>query len=154
MRLAGYLGAIQTIEQNISFGDGSNVRIDGSAIHNLFLAAWAQAGVFAFVGAMLFWLIFVLKWGQRIIRCGRDRTYWRLNVPCEWVMALPVMPMFYVWLGGDSGNMNPPGWLSIGVFVGLVLTNDLQRTFQSNATKTSRSSEPRRNLVVTKGSSD
>ncbi len=40
-------------------------------------------------------------------------------------MTLPAVSMLTVWSGGDAGNIGYPGWLGLGVFIGLVLRNAL-----------------------------
>ena len=149
-RWKDYGVAIEVIERNILFGDGYyRIRPDGSfAAHNLFISAWAQAGLFAFIFSAWFWLAFMAMWGRLIVLSIFDRAFWQLDLPVDWVMALPMMGMFRLWSSGDGGNLNFSAWLSVGIFAGLVLLNESRRDAAKQTAEPTGAPEPERATVA------
>jgi hypothetical protein len=129
VRLRDYQYGIRHIDQNILFGIGYFEVAPGGyrRPHNLFLGAWTQAGLFAFLASILFVFGFSYIWVKSVAKCLQDGRYWRLPHTSSWVMALPTMAMFRLWSSGDGGNLNFPAWLSLGVFLGLVMANRRQQ---------------------------
>ena len=123
-RLSVYNFAIEQIEAGLWFGSGFLPQKSGIRVHNIFLAAWAQAGIFAFWCALSFWLLLSVRALRVMFSRAATQSQWRLPVGPEWVAALMVMPLFRVLLSGDSGNLNLPEWISIGGFMGLLLLNE------------------------------
>ena len=123
-RLSVYNFAIEQIEAGLWFGSGFLPQKFGINVHNIFLAAWAQAGIFAFWCALSFWLLLSVRALRVMFSRAAAQSQWRLPVGPEWVAALMVMPLFRVLLSGDSGNLNLPEWISIGGFMGLLLLSE------------------------------
>ena len=65
-RVEQYQVALDRIEQHPWMGSGYYL-VDGYPVHNLFLSAWMNAGLGAFLAALAFYLVLVAKW---VSLCG------------------------------------------------------------------------------------
>lgn len=117
-RLGQYQAASGMIDDSPWVGRGSGLTVGDKAIHNLFLAAWAQSGIPGFLLTIGMYLGLLVAW------FNMSRSALKVNVPvasslyAPWLVALPVLPMFRVWIGGDGGNIDPSGWVALAVFFG------------------------------------
>ena len=120
-RLSSYSEAFKVIEQNLVYGVGLGGRIDEKTVHNLFLYAWLQAGVLAFLVIFVAWSYLVFRVLEHLWRLLVDNTWTtRGEITLHaWIAALPIMALMRVWVSG-GGTLNFAAWLSIGVFLGLL----------------------------------
>lgn len=157
-RLQQYAVASTLITDHPWVGQGAGLRVGPSLIHNLFLAAWAQAGIVALFLASSLYVSTLLAWLQWLPR--------GLKVPGRagsfslWISALPVLPLFRVWISGDGGNLDPPGWIALALFFGIashagshcpkapVLSSPFSRGFPARPLYFTHSHRPRKaNLI-------
>jgi len=124
-RIEQYTVAIDRIEQHPWAGSGY-FTIDGYPVHNLFLSAWMNAGIAAFLAALCFYLVLVSRWLSFLWMLIRQPERWVLPLAPEWIAALPICPFFRVWLSGAGGNLFLGEWIAIGLFLGLLMANDLR----------------------------
>ena len=114
--------AFGRIETAIWSGSGY-AEIDGHQVHNLFVAAWMHAGLPAFLLVVTFYLGLVSTWAQFVLGLILRPGGWALDLRAEWIAALPLVPLFRVWLSGDAGHMNYVEWIAVGLFVGALTAN-------------------------------
>ena len=119
--------ALQRIAQHPLTGSGF-YEVGGFQVHNLFLNAWMNAGIAAFLLVVSFYLILVARWLAFVWGLVRHPERWVLPLAPEWVAPLPLLPFFRVWLSGDGGNLFLGEWVAVAAFLGLILANDLKRT--------------------------
>ncbi len=74
-RVEQYQVAMDRIEQHPWMGSGYYL-IDGYPVHNLFLSAWMNAGIAAFLAALAFYLILVAKWVSFVWRLVTQPKRW------------------------------------------------------------------------------
>jgi hypothetical protein len=121
-----YSVALQKIADSPILGSGYQV-VNGYVIHNLFLSAWVNAGILAFLLVLCFYLLLIARWLGFIWALVRRPEDWVLPLAPEWIAPLPLLPLFRVWISGDGGNPFLGEWIALGCFAGLVLANDLRR---------------------------
>lgn len=119
--------ALERIAQHPLTGSGF-YEVGGFQVHNLFLNAWMNAGILAFLLVVSFYLILVGRWVAFVWSLVRHPERWVLPLAPEWVAPLPLLPFFRVWLSGDGGNLFLGEWVAVAAFLGLILANDLKRT--------------------------
>lgn len=119
--------ALERIAQHPLTGSGFH-EVGGYQVHNLFLNAWMNAGIIAFLLVVSFYLILVGRWVAFVWNLVRHPERWVLPLAPEWVAPLPLLPFFRVWLSGDGGNLFLGEWVAVAAFLGLILANDLRRT--------------------------
>lgn len=119
--------AIDRIAQHPLTGSGF-YEVGGYQVHNLFLNAWMNAGILAFLLVASFYLILVGRWVGFIWSLVRYPERWVLPLAPEWVAPLPLLPFFRVWLSGDGGNLFLGEWIAVAAFLGLLMANQLRRT--------------------------
>jgi hypothetical protein len=124
-RLSSYSEAFHVIENNIIFGIGLGEEIDEHTVHNIFLYAWLQAGVFAFLAAFVFWSALFFRVVRHLWQLLMENrwTSERDITLHAWIAAIPIMALLRVWVSG-GGNLNFAAWFSIGVFLGLLYRHD------------------------------
>lgn len=132
-RLNQFFWAAALIDASPIGGSGYMPTPSGRAIHNLFLSAWAYGGLFNFLLILAFYAGILWTWGRWLHVVVSRPDYWSLNLRVEWVAALPVLPLFRVWLSGDAGHLPFSEWVALGVFVGLVIRNDLRASLTAPA---------------------
>ena len=125
-RVEQFSFAIEKISENPIIGSGYQ-EVDGYSIHNIFLSAWMNAGIAAFLLVVSFYLLLIGRWLAFLLRLARDPRHWLLPLAPEWIAPLPILPFFRVWLSGDGGNLFLGEWIAVAAFLGLVLANDLKR---------------------------
>ena len=118
--------ALERIAQHPLTGSGF-YEVGGFQVHNLFLNAWMNAGILAFLLVVSFYLILVGRWVAFVWSLVRHPERWVLPLAPEWVAPLPLLPFFRVWLSGDGGNLFLGEWIAVAAFLGLILANDLKR---------------------------
>lgn len=121
-RLDQYAGAVDLINRHPFTGSGY-MQVDGYYIHNVFLAAWVYAGVFAFILVLFFYLILLVRWSAFIKGLLTRPATWVLPLAPEWIAGLMVMPLFRVWISGEGGVMKFAEWVAVSLFLGCVLAN-------------------------------
>jgi O-antigen ligase len=126
-RVVQFGAAIDRIEAHPITGSGF-YEVAGYTVHNLFLSAWMNAGIFAFLFVVIFYLILIGRWVAFVWTLVRFPERWVLPLAPEWVAPLPLLPFFRVWLSGDGGNLFLGEWIAVAAFLGLILANDLKRT--------------------------
>jgi O-antigen ligase len=125
-RLSQYEGAFSMIEKHPFTGNGY-FEINGYAIHNAFLNAWAYGGFLPFLLVVIFYLVVLMRWMKSIRLVLRIRDYWVSPLAFEWVAALPFLPLFRMWLSGEGGIMKFGEWMAISAFFGCLVANELRR---------------------------
>lgn len=132
-RLDQYQAGLAQIELHPLTGSGY-FEVDGRVIHNLFISAWVQGGLPAFIFAVLFYVGLLGSWLAFIWRAVKRPRSWVLPIAPEWIAALPIMPLFRVWSSGDGGNMYLGEWVAVACFFGCCLANELRsgRVARSN----------------------
>jgi O-antigen ligase len=125
-RVIQFEAAIERIEEHPITGSGF-YEVAGYTVHNLFLSAWMNAGIAAFLLVVTFYLLLVGRWVSFVWTLVRNPERWVLPLAPEWVAPLPLLPFFRVWLSGDGGNLFLGEWLAVAAFLGLILANDLRR---------------------------
>jgi len=128
-RLGQYAWALARIEENPLWGSGLGT-FKGQPVHNLFLGAWMHAGIFAFVLVVFAYLSIVVGWFLFVVRAVTQKGYWVLAVRAEWIAVLPIVPLFRVWISGDSGHPSFVEWTALFAFYGLILTNRIAKADQ------------------------
>lgn len=114
--------ALERAEANFLSGGGF-AELNGQAVHNLFLGALSHAGIVAATSVMAAYLLAVAAWARFVLRVTLQPATWRLGLRVEWVVALPLLPLFRVWVAGDAGHPGFTEWLSLTVFFALVWIN-------------------------------
>ena len=125
-RVVQFEAAIDRIEEHPITGSGF-YEVAGYTVHNLFLSAWMNAGIFAFLFVVSFYVLLVGRWVSFVWNLVRHPERWVLPLAPEWVAPLPLLPFFRVWLSGDGGNLFLGEWIAVAAFLGLILANDLKR---------------------------
>jgi O-antigen ligase len=125
-RIEQYEQAIEQIERSPITGSGY-FEANGHIIHNLFLAAWVHAGIAAFALVLMFYIVLILRWVGIVASVAKRPRRWILPVSFEWIAPLPILPLFRVWLSGDSGSLFFGEWIALAAFFGCVLANELMR---------------------------
>jgi len=128
-RLGQYAWALARIEENPLWGSGLGT-FKGQPVHNLFLGAWMHAGIFAFVLVVFAYLSIVVGWFLFVVRAVTQKGYWVLAVRAEWIAVLPIVPLFRVWISGDSGHPSFVEWTALFAFYSLILTNRIAKADQ------------------------
>lgn len=128
--------AFERIEQNPLRGSGY-FEVEGQPIHNLFLGAWMHAGLLAVVLVILFYTALLARWIVYSLRISRMPELWVSPIAFEWLAALPLMPLFRVWLSGDAGHPYLSEWVAISIFFGCCLGNERARRRLSRLTDAS-----------------
>lgn len=123
-RLNQFAWAVGLIEHSPVAGSGYMPTPSGRAIHNLFLSAWVYGGLFNFILILLFYGGLLWTWARWLRRIVTRPGYWTLDLRPEWVAALPILPLFRVWLSGDAGHLPFSEWVALGIFSGLVMRNE------------------------------
>ncbi len=118
--------ALEQIEKNPILGSGY-FDAGGHVIHNLFLAAWVHAGLASFVLVVLFYVALVARWLMIVANVAARPERWVIPIAFEWIAPLPFLPLFRVWLSGDSGNPFLGEWMAVSAFLGCVLANSFAR---------------------------
>jgi O-antigen ligase len=124
-RVEQYQVAIDRIEQHPWAGSGY-YEVDGYPVHNLFLSAWMNGGIAALLTALFFYLVLFARWLGFLWMLVRKPERWVLPLAPEWIAALPIDPFIRVWLSGAGGNMFLGEWVAIGLFLGLLMANELK----------------------------
>lgn len=117
-RLGQYEAASAMIERSPWIGRGVGIVVGDNVIHNLFLAAWAQSGLPGFLLAIGMYVGLLLSWINMSRMALRLEVADAWSVYAPWLITIPVLPLFRVWIGGDGGNIDPSGWLGLAVFHG------------------------------------
>lgn len=124
-RMQQYREALAHIELHPFAGNGY-FEIDGHPIHNLFLFAWADAGLVAFLLTVIFYVGLVGCWASFLLRAVKRPETWVVPIAVEWIAPLPITPLLRVWQSGDGGNMYLGEWVAVSCFFGCWLANDLR----------------------------
>lgn len=125
-RFTQFREALAAIERNPLVGNGY-FQVGEHVVHNMFLNAWVQGGLAAFLLSVAFYVGLLVSWltfQWQVIKRPRS---WVLPIAPQWLAPLPVMPLFRVWSSGDGGNMYLGEWIAISCFFGCWLANELQR---------------------------
>ena len=126
-RLLMAAAGIEGIMAKPLLGNGVAMSVLGEHVsHNLFLGAWYEAGVFGFLASVLWVGAVYYYWIKTLITVIRKPKRWVLNVAPHWILALPILPMFRIWINGRSGNMGLPEWLCLVFFFGAITINQLE----------------------------
>lgn len=125
-RVIQFDAAIEKIADHPLTGSGY-LQVEGYTVHNLFLSAWMNAGIVAFLLVVCFYVILIIRWATFVWSLVKDPKHWTLPIAPEWVAPLPLLPFFRVWLSGDGGNLFLGEWIAVAAFLGLLLANDLRR---------------------------
>lgn len=92
-------------------GIGANFGFSENVSHNLFLAAWGQAGLIAFFASVVGFFSLIYALGSRVLAYSTSP-----QMMC--LVALLVLPIIRVQLGG-GGLFTLPEWLAIALFYAL-----------------------------------
>ena len=125
-RLEQYSVAIDRIEKHPWTGSGF-YEVDGYPVHNLFLSSWMNAGIAALLTVLAFYFVLIGRWLAFLWMLVKRPERWVLPLAPEWIATLPICPLFRVWISGGGGNLFLGEWMALGVFLGVVLANDLKR---------------------------
>ena len=125
-RLGQYHGAVEMIGRHPITGNGF-FTVNGFAVHDVFLYAWGYGGVIAFLLVVMFYVTVLWRWMSLLFAITRNSEYWVLPLGVEWIAALPVLPLFRMWLSGEGGIMKFGEWLALSVFFGCLAANELCR---------------------------
>jgi O-antigen ligase len=118
-RLDQYEFAFGVINDSIWGGQGVGFTVGHNVIHNLFLAAWVQSGFVGFILALIMYLGLVISWVKLGLSALPNTKLLPLGIYVPWLLTLPVIPLFRVWIGGDGGNIDPSGWVALGIYFGM-----------------------------------
>lgn len=124
-RLEQYRAALEAIERHPLTGNGY-FQVGTHVVHNLFLNAWVQGGLAAFLLVVTFYGGLLVSWVLFVWRAIKRPRAWVLPIAPEWIAPLPIMPLFRVWSSGDGGNMYLGEWVAISCFFGCCLANELR----------------------------
>lgn len=127
-RLEQYVWAFGLIEDQLLLGHGYIETDKGLPIHNLFLSSWAYTGVLGFLLILVFYFGLLVSWLRWLALTLSRPSSWILGVRPEWVGVLPVLPLFRVWISGAGGMPAYGEWIALGVFVGLVMRNEREKS--------------------------
>lgn len=120
-RVVMYNNALLSINERVLFGYGIGKVIEDGAgnysrVHNLFLASWVESGLAGFLLSTAWYISIVFYLFNEI----RNFSLWESTIPKEWVMALPILPLFRVLVSG-GGGFTLYEWLFLAVFFGIIL---------------------------------
>ena len=88
---------------------------DDMQIHNLFLAAWYEAGYPGFVIAVGFYVVLLVVWARHVISGGRgDEAVVRAQI---WVSGLPALPLVRMMVGGGGGGLSLIDMTCLAIFL-------------------------------------
>jgi hypothetical protein len=124
-RMSQYHDAFAMIEKHPLTGNGY-FQVNGFAIHDAFLNAWAYGGLLAFLLVAFFYVAVIVRWISFLASVIRDNNRWVLPIAVEWVAALPFMPLFRVWLSGEGGVLKFGEWIALSAFFGCLLANEIR----------------------------
>jgi hypothetical protein len=124
-RMGQYSWALSLINDNPLWGHGYRLSEDGYPIHNLFLSSWAYVGLVGFFLTSVFYCCFSWIWIRATTSVLAQPARWVLPGRPEWVLVLPILPLFRVWVSGGGGHPAYGEWLGLAVFAGLLLRNEL-----------------------------
>ena len=107
-RIAIARQALREISEQWLIGRGIGTRPQGTdlEIHNLFLAAWHTGGLGALLMSLGFYLVVVVVWLRAIARRLSDPASWKLDISANWVLTLPLLPLFRALISGEGGNFS------------------------------------------------
>jgi O-antigen ligase len=126
-RVLQFEAAIDRIERHPITGSGF-YEVGGYTVHNLFLSAWMNAGIAAFLSVVCFYVLLIGRWMSFVWTLIKHPERWVLPLAPNWVAPLPLLPFFRVWLSGDGGNLFLGEWIAVAAFLGMILANDLKRS--------------------------
>ncbi|TFL16375.1 O-antigen ligase family protein [Jannaschia formosa] len=118
-RLGQYSWAISRINESLLLG-GGYAELHGQPVHNLFLGAFMHAGLFAFLLVVGAYLALVALWIWFCARLVVHPDQWSLPIRAEWVAALPLLPLFRVWVAGGAGHPALGEWIALMTFGALL----------------------------------
>lgn len=124
-RMDQYRTALDRIQQHPFRGSGY-FEVGGLPIHNIFLSSWMYAGLVAFLLVVVFYVTVLVRWLVFLVTVVTTPGRWVLPLAVEWVAPLPLLPLFRVWLSGDSGHFAIGEWIAISAFFGCCLANELR----------------------------
>ncbi len=103
------------ISQNPFTGNGStNSETDQRSFHNLYLGAWAAAGVGGLVAALFYLTVFILNWLRAVTIARLPRRQingWSIN----WLHALILPPILMSFVSGGLGLVGGFALITIGI---------------------------------------
>ncbi|MEN8723784.1 MAG: O-antigen ligase family protein [Alphaproteobacteria bacterium] len=103
------------ISQNPFTGNGSiNSETDQLSFHNLYLGAWAAAGVGGLVAALFYLTVFILNWLRAVTIARlprREINGWSIN----WLHALMLPPILMSFVSGGLGLVGGFALITIGI---------------------------------------
>ena len=124
-RIGQYRASLELIQERPFAGNGY-VEFNGYVIHNLFLSAWVQGGLVAFVLATLFYGGLLAAWLSFLRMIVTRPQSWVLPVAPEWIAPLPMIPLVRMWSSGDGGLMYFGEWIAVGCFIGCMIANQVR----------------------------
>jgi hypothetical protein len=124
-RIAIARQALREISEQWLIGRGIGARPHGTdlEIHNLLLAAWHSGGLGALLMSLGFYLVVVVVWIRAIRRRLSDPAFWKLDISANWVLTLPLLPLFRALISGEGGNFSMIEWTCLAVFFALMSWN-------------------------------
>jgi hypothetical protein len=126
-RVNQYTWALGLINEQLFWGHGYVETEGGLPIHDLFLSSWTYVGFIGFALVLVFYIGLVYAWLRWLYFAIIRQNYWVLGARLEWVAVLPVLPLFRMWISGAGGLPAQGEWVALGLFVGLVMRNDVER---------------------------
>lgn len=117
-RVTQQVFAVRQIEDALLTGNGYTL-VNGDAVHNLFLGAFVQAGLAAFLLTVAFYLAVTFAWLRMIWRLASDADFGVADLRPEWIAMLPVLPLLRIWLTGDFGHPGLAEWVALVCFFAL-----------------------------------
>jgi len=121
-RLGMFDQAMTLIESKWILGYGVGAVLPGvyeNSVHNLFLAAWYQAGVIGMLVSVAFYGIVLSVWLRAMITLVVDHDQERREFP--WICTLPILPLVRSLVSGDNGNFTLAEWSSLALFYSMYL---------------------------------
>ena len=124
-RLSQYRASLELIQEHPFAGNGY-FEFNGYVIHNLFLSAWVQGGLAAFLLATLFYGGLLAAWLSFLRMIVTRPQSWVLPIAPEWIAPLPMIPLVRMWSSGDGGLMYFGEWIAVGCFIGCIIANQVR----------------------------
>jgi O-antigen ligase len=124
-RIDMYVEATDSINRYVLLGRGFGAESQefGFQIHNFFLNAWFQLGIFGFLLATLLYSGLVIYWLQQIVRLIIRPHSWVIGIAPKPIMALPIFPLIKMLVGG-SPFQTALEWFPFGLFFGFTFANE------------------------------
>lgn len=91
--------------------------------HNLFLGSWYDAGIFGLFSSLGWYFLFLFSWLFSIRKYVLHRIMWMQRCHVEYILAIPVIPLFRVMINGSSGSLRMAEIICLCLYLGVTSRN-------------------------------